>query len=675
MRRPIRLLPLAIIVTVGIVALCAGLALGAIESLTRSATDEALGRSALVARSIVAPAVRTVKAPTGRAERKRLDAALDVARGEGMSVSVYDSEAGELYGHDRDQDRPVSQAALTDAVEREVVTFVHGPGAWVSYSPVWVGPGGNSVVVEVTSPDSLIRKRVFEHGRPIFAVILGAVAILSIVTGFAALRWSRRVVGLHEEVRETQRRVEERKREALHDALTALPNRALFRDRLHRALTSAARNNTTVAVMLLDLDRFKEVNDTLGHHHGDLLLKQVGPRITKLLRETDTIARIGGDEFGVVLPDVTNAVHAARVADKIRSALQLPFEVQDLKLAIDASIGISVYPTDGHTLESLLKKADVAMYIAKERGGGHEIYSPERDKNSTSRLALGSEFRAAMSADELIVHYQPKVAIASGRVTGLEALVRWRHPQRGLLPPSEFIPIAEKSGLMQAMTDEVLDQVLRQCSEWTRDGAEETTVAVNLAVSSLTPELPELVEAKIAKFGVRPEMIEFEITESAMMADPAGARIILDRLSVMGIKLAVDDYGTGHSSLAYLKRLPVSTLKIDKSFVLNMASDEDDYKIVQSTIDLAHNLGMKVVAEGVENEDVWSHLQALGCDVAQGYWCGRPVEAKDINYVRMISRPSDTNLSHMLNYSFRDFFNMSVAENFQEERLPVADRA
>lgn len=418
--------------------------------------------------------------------------------------------------------------------------------------------------------------------------------------------------------------------QAMHDALTTLPNRRLFQDRIRQALLGGRRGRQPVGVLIIDLDRFKDINDTLGHHMGDLLLQMIGPRLQALLRESDTIARLGGDEFAVLLPNVVDAAGGVKVADKILAALEEPFVVEGLDLDIDASIGIALYPEHGEDVNTLMQRADVAMYLAKEAHTGYELYTLERDRHSAKRLALLGELRRAIEDGQFVLHYQPIADMQSGSIGGVEALVRWQHPRHGLMMPDEFIPLAEHTGLIKPLTLFVLNQALRQCRTWHQAGLE-LTVAVNLSVRSLQDEeFPDEVARLLHDHQVDPSWLELEITESAIVVDPIRALGVLGRLGVMGVGLSLDDFGTGYSSLAYLKRLPVSEIKIDKSFIINMALDDNDAVIVRSTIELARNLGLQVVAEGVETEEMWSLLSSLGCDLAQGYYLSRPIPAEDL---------------------------------------------
>jgi diguanylate cyclase (GGDEF)-like protein len=415
--------------------------------------------------------------------------------------------------------------------------------------------------------------------------------------------------------------------QALHDALTGLPNRELFRDRIDQAIRTSRRVGEAPVVMIMDLDHFKEINDTLGHHYGDLLLEEVARRLQAGLRESDTVARLGGDEFGVLLPRVASGQDASAVAQQLLMHLREPFVLEGMRLEIDASVGIAMYPTHGEDVETLNQRADIAMYSAKQAGRGYAIFEPELDRHSPRRLALAGGLRSAINQGEIKLYYQPKAELRTGQIVGVEALARWDHPEFGIVGPSEFVPIAEQTGLITPLTSHVLDVALRQIREWNDSGLD-LSIAVNLSARSfldtqLAVEIPRL----LARWDVDADKLELEITESMLMTDPARAEATLTRLSQIGLTLSIDDFGTGYSSLANLKRLPVDVIKIDKSFVMEMAVDASDAAIVRSTIDLAHNLGLRVVAEGVESEDAWRHLEALGCDYAQGYYLSRPLPA------------------------------------------------
>ncbi|MBI5783143.1 MAG: EAL domain-containing protein [Gammaproteobacteria bacterium] len=417
--------------------------------------------------------------------------------------------------------------------------------------------------------------------------------------------------------------------QALHDMLTGLPNRALLRDRLQHGIRVATRQNTYLALLVMDLDRFKDINDTLGHHVGDLVLQQVGTRLQKILRPSDTVARLGGDEFAVLLP-VTDATYANHVAQKVILAMKKVFELGRHSLYVGGSLGIAVFPEHGQDAEMLIQHADVAMYLAKRSNSGCAFYDARQDRYSVTRLALEKDLHDAIDNNVLELHYQPQVSLRTKRVIGVEALLRWKHPQRGMVPPDEMIPIAEQTGLIKPLTMWVLNTAMHQCENWRQQGFH-LRVAVNLSVWNLQdPTLVEALKAIFATWNIPPSCLELEITESAMMADPDHALEVLTQLNNMGIHLAVDDFGTGFSSLAYLKKLPVHTLKIDKSFVIGMAREENDTMIVRSTVELAHNLGLGVVAEGVESQEILDLLARQGCDTAQGYHLARPMPLADV---------------------------------------------
>jgi diguanylate cyclase (GGDEF)-like protein len=429
---------------------------------------------------------------------------------------------------------------------------------------------------------------------------------------------------------ENQRQAAENEHQALHDALTGLPNRTLLRDRTDQAIRQADRELVPAALLLIDLDRFKEVNDALGHHYGDRLLIKVGERLRGNLREVDTVARLGGDEFAVLLPRVETAEGATTVARKILATLEEPFLLEDLALDVEASIGVTVYPEHGSDADELLQHADIAMYVAKQTHAGFVLFDPKHDQHSPGRLALLGELRRAIDQQQLVLHYQPKVDAHSGAVLGVEALVRWQHPEHGLLPPGEFIPLAERTGLIGPLTKYVLDEALHQCHDWRRTG-HELAVAVNVSARSLLDlAFPDQVAGLLARWEVPARLLLVEITESTIMADPTHALEILGRLNAMGVQVAIDDFGTGYSSMAHLKSLPVHELKVDRSFVSQMTSSTSDAVIVRSTVDLGRNLGLRVVAEGVEDLATWQELDALGCDAIQGYYTSRPVPADDL---------------------------------------------
>ncbi len=418
--------------------------------------------------------------------------------------------------------------------------------------------------------------------------------------------------------------------QALHDALTGLANRTLFRDRIDQAIKARRRAGAHTAVLVMDLDGFKEINDSLGHAAGDDLLVELARRLEAALRTSDTVARLGGDEFGILLPDAEVPADVVSAVDRIQAAIAEPIMLHGLSLSLEASIGVALCPDDGTDVESLLRCADGAMYHAKEEKSGWAFYDQDCIQQDTGRLTLMGELRRALERRELVVYYQPKALLADGEVHGVEALLRWNHEVRGLVPPDEFIPTAEQTGLIKPLTRYVIDETLRQCRSWQDDGLR-LSIAVNLSARSLVDlDFPAQVAGQLERWDVEPCLLEFEITESAVLADPARTKLVLEQLSEMGIRLSIDDFGTGYSSLAHLKRLPVSEIKVDRSFVMNMEHDEDDATIVRSTIDLGRNLGLDVVAEGVESQLVWDRLRALGCTAAQGYHLSRPVPAPEL---------------------------------------------
>jgi diguanylate cyclase len=422
----------------------------------------------------------------------------------------------------------------------------------------------------------------------------------------------------------------EKEYQSLHDILTGLPNRALFRDRVEQAMQSGVRDGAGHAIMIIDLDRFKEINDTLGHHVGDLLLQEIGPRLTPLLRSSDTVARLGGDEFGVLLRGVAGRAEAEAMAATIVLALQQSFQVKGMDLDIDGSIGIALYPQEGDDVDVLIQRADVAMYRAKEHHKGWESYSAEHDQYTVNRLVLVSDLRRAVENNDFLVHYQPKIDLQSGEATGVEALVRWDHAARGMVLPDEFIPVAERIGMMRPLTLQVLEKALRQCHRWDSQGLH-LSVAVNISARNLQDlDLPTDIGRLLASCDLPAHSLELEITESTIMADPARAMGILLALHNMGIRLAIDDFGTGYSSLAYLKRLPVDELKIDKSFITHLTPSSDDAIIVRSTVDMAASLGLAVMAEGVETASTLQYLRSIGCQGGQGYFMSRPLPPDDV---------------------------------------------
>jgi diguanylate cyclase (GGDEF)-like protein len=412
---------------------------------------------------------------------------------------------------------------------------------------------------------------------------------------------------------------------ALHDHLTDLPNRVWFLERLREAIEQARSKGVCVAVVLMDLDRFKEVNDTLGHHNGDELLKEIGRRLRGLVAD-DLVARLGGDEFAVLLSSTPDRETALQDAKGIVRSLRTPFEVERLEIDVSASAGVAVFPADGEDASTLLQKADVAMYVAKEARSECEPYAPQRDPYSPTRLALIAELRTAVERKDVSLVYQPQVDLRSGGLAGVEALARWEHPRRGPIPPNQFIPIAEHAGIIKNLTLLAVETALFERQSILAKELGDMPVSVNLSARMLQDEnFPEDVTHLLDRYGVPRGGLCLELTESSIMADPDHSRAMLQRLSEAGVRLSIDDFGTGYSSLSYLSRLPLDEIKIDRSFVIRMVQDARDASIVRSTIGLGHALGLTVVAEGIEDDETLAVLARLGCDVAQGYHVGLPL--------------------------------------------------
>lgn len=443
-------------------------------------------------------------------------------------------------------------------------------------------------------------------------------------------------------------RADDRSYRSLHDVLTGVGNRNLFVARAEGALRDAAVGGWRVAVMLVDLSRFTEVNETLGYDNGDALLQQVAERIRLLLPAHAMVARLGGDEFAVLLPQVRAAEDAERVAADVDVALHEPFALADLEVELGAVIGIAIGPDHGASVPSLLERADLAMFSAKEdRDGAIRVYAPEREDHRTGRLALSAELRHAIEHGELEVHYQPQGLLESGAITGVEALLRWRHPVHGAVPPDEFVPLAEHVGLMRSMTEYVLTRAVKQARRW-RDEGLELTVAVNLSPPSLIDlELPTQVERLLVEFELEPERLVLEVSETQLTVDPLRTLRVLEAIGALGVGVSIEDFGRGLVSLAFLRRVPAQSLKIERSFVQSAVADEGVTDAVRTIVELGHSLGRSVVAEGVEDQMTWDVLAALRCDLAQGYFLSRPLPAERLeSWLR--SRASSETLRALL---------------------------
>jgi len=439
-------------------------------------------------------------------------------------------------------------------------------------------------------------------------------------------------VGVFDDISELHDKEQRIRHQAFHDALTGLPNRALLSDRLDHAIAASRRGDHNTAVMFLDLDRFKVVNDSLGHDVGDELLKEVARRLKTGLRKADTVARLGGDEFVVLSAEWNNPGDVATLAEKVQGLLEKPFDIADRELHIGVSIGIALYPSDGVDASELLRSADTAMYTVKESGrNGYRFFSADMNAAAVERLTLEMELRQAIDRGELEVHYQPKFTLASGRMAGAEALVRWRHPQQGMISPVRFIPLAEDTGLVVPLGEWVLRQVCRQVAAWRRAGFRHGPIAVNVSARQLAlPDFASRVAAILGEEDVDATAIDLEITETAIMREPERAAAMLTSLAVFGTRVVLDDFGVGYSSLGYLKRLPISVLKMDRSFINDVIEDTDAAALARGIVQLARYLSIEVVAEGVETEAQAAFLRDSGCDMVQGFLFARPMPAAEV---------------------------------------------
>ncbi|MCH8872166.1 EAL domain-containing protein [candidate division KSB1 bacterium] len=419
---------------------------------------------------------------------------------------------------------------------------------------------------------------------------------------------------------------------AYHDALTILPNRHLLHDRLQQALAQSKRSGKLAALLFLDLDGFKRINDTLGHGIGDLLLKSVAKRLKTTVRQVDTVARLGGDEFTIVLLEINHAQDAKDVAQKILKVISQPYKIEEHELFVTASVGISIYPDDGSDIESLIRKADIAMYRAKGQGkNNYQVYNLSMDAKFFERLTLENSLRKAVENEELVAYYQPQVDLRTGEITGVEALVRWQHQKFGLVPPDKFIPLAEETGVILEIDEWMMKTACRQIKNWEREGIANIRVAVNLSTRQFRQKnLTEKVAQILNDSAVQPKNLCLEITENEVMQNIETTVEILQALKKMGVFLSLDDFGTGYSSLSYLKRFPIDVLKIDRTFVNGIPSDRDDTAISTAIVVLAHSMELQVIAEGVEKSEQIAFLQSLQCDEIQGFYFSRPLNAETV---------------------------------------------
>lgn len=497
---------------------------------------------------------------------------------------------------------------------------------------------GAAVSVAVVSASEVARRALWfplawspGTAIPGLAFRVGALAMVGVLGGLmvASLERSRQEARIH--AAELAGLARARELQARHDPLTGLPNRLQFQEQARASLQAAGESGTRVAVMIMDLDRFREVNDTLGHFNGDEVLRQVAARLSGSCEDRTTVARLGGDEFGFLLAGVAGPAAALAAGQEIIALLRSPVVVNGLALQIEASLGVAVFPEHGDDADLLLQRADVAMYVTKQSGDGVQLYSARTDGYRPSHLTLMGELGRAIDNGELVLHWQPQVDMRTGRVCGAEGLVRWQHPVRGLLSPDEFIPLAERTGLIRPLTQQVLEMAVTQWAQWRREGRN-IQVAANLSARNLhDPCLADEVSRLMWRWKVPPGQLELEITESSVMSDPVRALELLPKLRAMGVRLSIDDFGTGYSSFAHLKQMPLSQIKIDRSFVTHMTEDATDAAIVRATIDLAHSLGIKVVGEGIERRETYDALVGLGCDVAQGWWLSRALPAADLS--------------------------------------------
>ncbi len=490
-----------------------------------------------------------------------------------------------------------------------------------------------------TSPTA-VAEVVLSYDETAAAIGHQTLTILYVTVGGLVLLWLLLFRTVHRASRRLRTQASENARLALLDPLTGLPNRRLFNDRLDRAGAVSARSGLPLALLLLDIDRFKDVNDTLGHPRGDALLVEVAARLRRTIRDADTVARLGGDEFAILLPVVESVAAAETFATRVRAVFEEPFDLEGMLLHVDTSVGLAVLPEHADDVTALMARADIAMYTAKAAGLGVATYAgQDAATNASSRLMLLGDLRQALdNAEELCLHYQPKVDLRTGAVVGLEALLRWQHPTLGNIPPADFIPVAERTGLMQQVTARVLGLVAEQLAQW-REQGQELPVAVNLSARNLLePDLDVFVAGLLQTHELPSRLLEFEITESAIIEDPVRAIAMLRRLTDLGITVAVDDFGIGNTSMSQLGTMPLRTIKIDRSFVTHLDSDDTGLVLVKAIVDLAHEFGLTAVAEGVETPDVIERLRLLGCDVAQGFHWSRPVPPDELpGVVRRLS--------------------------------------
>jgi diguanylate cyclase (GGDEF)-like protein len=584
-----------------------------------------------VKRLVTSAADLTGRSPLADQANLLVDLTADQGTGPGLDfLRVYGQNGRLVYNSDAPDDvmRLADQATRThvegvlDGGSSAVIEDYQGEPSLVVYTPIVIGDQVQGVA-EVGIPYASTQHR---QQRALLVLAL-------LIFGAFGIAWLLMFRTVHRASQRLREQAVENERLALHDPLTGLPNRRLLTDRLERAVLASSREGGVIALMILDVDRFKEVNDTLGHDRGDALLKLVADRLLDRVREVDTVARLGGDEFAVLAPGLHSVLDAERLARRIHTVFDRPFEIDQLMLHIDSSLGVAVMPGHADNAAELLQRADMAMYGAKQARLGTLLFQPEHDGASADRLVLLGDLRQALGGDQLQVYYQPTIDLQTNAVVGFEALLRWTHPERGPIPPGEFIPLAETTGMIHAITRYVLEEVVSQMAEWDHQRAPFAglPVAVNLSARNLVePTLAEFIEDLLGSFDLPADRLILEVTETALIEDPMRTRRMLEELSSLGVTLAVDDFGTGYTSMAQLEQMPLHTLKIDRSFVIRLMRDDGGTTLVRAIVELAHEFGLSVVAEGVEDEELTDHLRALGCDLAQGFLWSRPLPPSEL---------------------------------------------
>jgi diguanylate cyclase (GGDEF)-like protein len=610
---------------------------------------EGRSEAVLVARTAVEPQLtgRPLSQGLTSSEHASMQALVDQAVHEHdiLRLRLHSLSGQVVYSDDGSGFSQRPEDEVTDAADGEIVAKVSrlnsdpgdtgkvGPESVEVYLPLTAGPRKTRVgVLEIYLPYAPISADVTAGLHVLYRDLILGLAGLYLAIAAISFSVSRR---LREQLKVNTYLAE-------HDALTDLPNRSLFLRRAGEALEGARRSGRPMAIAIVDLDRFKEVNDTLGHHNGDHLLTELSRRLATFMRPKDCVARLGGDEFGIILRDVEDAVD---ILWRVRAVIEHEVSVSGLPLSVDASIGFVMAPEDGADVDDLLQRADVAMYVAKEQHSGVVRYNTEQNHYDAANLALVGQLRHAIESDQLVLHYQPKAALVSGRIDAVEALVRWHHPEMGLLSPDRFVPLAEQTDLIDKLTEWVLGRALRDLAELSHLGRlgagpdDDVTMAVNVSARNLgRPGFADMVVESLAAAGVPASRLVIEITETALLTDPEGAAAVLARLSAAGVKMSIDDFGCGQTSLGYLSTLPIHELKIDRSFIADMSENPAHAAIVRSIVDLGHNLSLHVVGEGVESGEIWEMLRHSGCDAAQGFLLARPMPV-DLLREWLVGRP------------------------------------